>query len=157
MKHYMRADYKNQWTEAIFDGQAYHFRSKFERNWAAYLQFLVETGEIERWEYEPVTFYFAGEKTAPVQYTPDFRIWVKGELNFYYQETKGHFDGKTNKKFQRLDKHFPHVIIELVLMSIPKSKKQIGANRRGVARKYTRRIIDASEIFKQIKGLVNIL
>jgi hypothetical protein len=31
-----------------------------------------------------------------------------------------------------------------------------GANRRRIADKYARRIIDASEIFKQIKGVINL-
>ncbi len=154
-------EYNNQWVTAEFNGRTYHFRSKFEYNWALYLEFLKETGEIKYWTYEPDIFYFPNEKTAPVQYTPDFKLWVHNpgmpdDGQFYYQECKGYHDGSTNKKFQRMYKHFPHIVIELVLMRIPKRSGK-GANRRRVAQKYCRRIIDASEIFKQIKGFVKLI
>ena len=148
--------YNNQRVTAEFNGRTCNFRSKFEYNWALYLQFLKESGEIITWDYEVRKFYFKDEETPPVQYTPDFWIFESSDSN-YYQECKGYHDGATNRKLQRLAKHYPDVVIELVLMRMPKWNKTKGANRRRVAEKYCRRIIDASEIFKQIKGLVKLI
>lgn len=146
--------YNNQRVTATIAGQLCHFRSKFEYAWAKYQQFLQDTNEIMDWFYEPEVFYFENETTAPVQYTPDFQIiGKKGDI--YYQECKGYHDGQTNKKLQRMAKHHPDIVMELVLQSIPKNLSK-GANRRRVAAKYCRRIIDAGVIFKQIKGLVNL-
>ena len=140
-------------TETV-GGKTCHFRSQFEYKWAQYLQFLKESREIQEWEYEPETFYFPNEKTAPVQYTPDFKII---ELDVFkecviWQECKGYHDGPTNSKLRRMAKHHPNEVMELVLQRIPKKGK--AANRRRIAAKYTRRIIDASVIFKQIKGIL---
>lgn len=131
--------------------QTCHFRSTFERNWAVYLQFLKEQGQIRDWYYEHNTFYFPGEKTAPVQYTPDFYVLEKDRV--YYQECKGLLEGKDVNKFRRMAKHYPNDKIELVMMHIPKKGKCV--NRMEAARQRVVRIIDASQIFKQVKFLYN--
>jgi hypothetical protein len=140
-------DFNNRPTTITIRGRICKFRSKFEFSWAMYLELLVASGEIKEWEYEETVFIFDGVETAPVQYTPDFKI-IENNGMHYWQECKGFHDGKTNKKLQRMAQHFPEEIIELVLMRIPKRGK--GANRRRVAEKYCRRVIDASVIFKQI-------
>lgn len=136
----------NQPKTATVGGKTYHFRSKFEWCWAQYLQLLKKDGHIHDWKYEPTTFYFPNEKTAPVQYTPDFKIYACTDED-YWQECKGHHDGPTNSKLRRMAKHYPEEIFELVLMRIPKKGK--GVNRRAVAAKYTRRIIDGGKILRQ--------
>ena len=137
-------------TETV-GGKTCHFRSQFEYKWAQYLQFLKEQGQIRDWKYESKTFYFSGEKTAPVQYTPDFLV-TENDGGYVWQECKGYHDGPTNTKFRRLARHCPDAVMELVLMRIPRRGK--GAGRRRIAAKYVRRIIDASEIFKQLKGML---
>jgi len=144
----------NQRVTAVIGGKKCNFRSQFEYRWSKYLQFLKAAGEIKDWEYEAELFVFPGEITAPVQYRPDFKV-IGNKGTVVYQETKGYHDGSTNRKFQRMAKHYPDVVMELVLQSIPR-KGSKGANRRAVAAKYTRRIIDASVIFKQIKHVVNL-
>lgn len=144
----------NQRVTAIVGGKKCYFRSKFEYAWAKYLQWLKEQKQIRDWSYEPQLFTFAGEITAPVQYRPDFKI-VELNGTEFYQECKGYHDGSTNRKFQRMAKHYPGTVMELVLQRIPR-KGSKGANRRRVAAKYTRRIIDASLIFHQIKNVVNL-
>jgi hypothetical protein len=143
----------NQRVTAKFNGRKCYFRSKLEYCWALYLQFLLEHGKIKDWLYEPDLFIFEGEITAPIQYRPDFKV-IELDGTEIYQETKGYHDGSTNKKLQRMQKHFPETTFELVLQHIPKSGK--GVNRRCVAAKYTRRIIDASEIFRQMKGVIKV-
>ncbi|KKL71483.1 hypothetical protein LCGC14_2094480 [marine sediment metagenome] len=140
-------DFNNVPTQIWLGGGHYSFKSKFEAKWAKYLQLLKDSGEIIEWYYEPHTFYFPNEKTAPVQYTPDFLV-IENDDTEIYQETKGYHDGPTNSKLRRFARHYPDEIIELVLMRMPKKGKS--ANRIRVANKYVRRIIDASVIFKQI-------
>jgi len=142
----------NRGERATVGGKTYYFKSQLELKWAQYLQFLKEHHNIIDWSYETQTFYFAGEKAAPVQYTPDFRVNEAGG-DIIYQETKGWHDGQTNTKLRRMAEHYPDVRIDLVLQHIPR-KGSKGAHRRAIAAKYTRRIIDASVIFKQIKGII---
>lgn len=130
-------------------GKQYYFRSKFEHRWAQYLELLKKNDEIIDWEYEPDKFYFREESRGPWVYIPDFKI-TDFDGSTYYQETKGYHDGTTNSKFQRMAKYYPDVVMELVLQRIPKKKPGKGINRRKAAERYVRRIIDASEIFKQI-------
>lgn len=135
---------------AIIGGKTYCYRSEGEYMWAQYLEFLNRTGQIEGWNYEPTTFYFENEKTAPVQYTPDFRIKDKNN-GWYYQEFKrGSLDGQAVTKLRRMAKHYPDVIIELVMMN--KSKKD--THRLYIIKKYVRRIISADIIFKQLGRLI---
>ena len=126
----------------------YNFRSKFEHRWAQYLNLLQEQGHIRDWFYESIKFYFPGETTAPIQYTPDFEIHEQPDGLVVFQECKGYHDGQTNTKLRRMAKHHPDIVMELVLMRIPKRSGK-GANRRRVAAKYTRRVIDGGKILRQ--------
>ena len=151
-KRRIAREFNNTRVRATIGGQECYFRSKLEYRWALYLEFLRSAGTMVSWEYEPKIFYFEGEKTAPVQYKPDFKIVEFGQT--IWQECKGWHDGPTNTKLRRMAKHHPDAVMELVLQRIPK-KGIKGANRRRVAAKYTRRIIDASVIFKQFQGVIN--
>ncbi|MCK5609169.1 hypothetical protein KAR91_45260 [Candidatus Pacearchaeota archaeon] len=147
-------NFNNQRVTATIGVKEYHFRSKLEYRWSLYLEFLKQGGEIQDWFYEKDLFVFPGETTAPVRYLMDFTI-IDKDGSTYYNETKGYHDGSTNTKLRRTAKYYPDAIVELVLMSIPKKNKAKGASRRRIAAKYTRRIIDASVIFKQLKGVIN--
>ena len=146
-----KSKYGNEPQRKMIGGKEYRFRSKFEYRWALYLQFLKEHGKIQAWDFESTRFIFDGVENRPREYTPDFEI-TDYDGSCYFQECKGHHDSQTNSKFRRIHEHFPDEVMELVLLRIPKSGTK-GVNRRRIAAKYTRRIIDASEIFKQIKGL----
>lgn len=148
----IRRQYNNKRVTAKFNGRNCYFRSQFEYKWACYLQFLKDSKIIKDWFYEPDIFIFEGERTAPVQYRPDFKL-IGTDSKELYQECKGYHDGQTNSKLRRMARHYPDVVMELVLMRIPKKGK---VNRRRIAEKYVRRIIDASKIFRQIKGIVNL-
>lgn len=143
----------NQRVTEFINDRLCRFRSKLEYNWALYLTLLMEQGEIFDWLYEPDKFYFREETQGPWQYIPDFKVFTS-ENEFYYQECKGYHDGQTNSKLRRFKKYNPDIEIELVLQNIPKRKKSKGANRRRVALKYARRIINASDIFRQCKGML---
>ena len=137
-------------VHATVGDKTYTFRSEGEFLWSQYLEFLKQSGEIKGWGYEGKTFYFHNEKTAPVQYTPDFWI-VPNSGQAYCQEFKrGYLDGQAITKLRRMAKHYPDVIIELVLMDAAK----INSHRMFIAHKYVRRIISARDIFRQMGNLI---
>ncbi len=82
-----------------------HFRSKWEANYARYLNWLVSQGEIDRWEYEVETFWFEKIKRGVRSYTPDFKIYEKGTE--YFVEVKGWLDPKSKTKLKRMAKYYP--------------------------------------------------
>lgn len=126
-----------------------HFRSQLELKWAKYLQWLLESGEILGWEYEVKTFHFTGYEIGKMSYLPDFRV-VENDGTVVWQECKGHHDGPMNTRFKRMAEQYPDELIDLISGKFEKRNFQ----RRDTAKRYTRRIVDASQIFKQMKGLI---
>ena len=89
-----------------------YFRSSWEANYARYLMWLQARGEIERWEYEPETFWFEAIKRGVRSYKPDFKVWEKGRI--YYVEIKGWMDAKSKTKLRRMKKYHPSVEVQVV-------------------------------------------
>jgi hypothetical protein len=88
-----------------------YFRSTWEANYARYLNFLQARGEIERWEYEPVTFWFEAIKRGVRSYKPDFQIFENGRS--YFVEVKGWMDDKSKTKLKRMAKYHPEVEVRV--------------------------------------------
>jgi hypothetical protein len=89
-----------------------YFRSRWEANWARYLNRRVAEGEIARWEFEPDTFEFP-EGAGANAYTPDFKVWgVDGA--FVYQEVKGWLNEHGALRLRLMGEHYPGVHVELV-------------------------------------------
>lgn len=91
-----------------------YFRSKWEANYARYLNWQKDRGEIAHWEYEPVTFDFRQwYLKGAIHYTPDFRLtYPDGRQEFV--EVKGLMDGKSKTQLKRLAKHYPEASLRLV-------------------------------------------
>jgi hypothetical protein len=110
--------------------------NKWERNYAAYLDFLVDGESITAWQREPVTFWFCkigkqlkGEHVEPNDvilkrakggvvrgvrsYKPDFRI-VNIDGSICYHEVKGFLDKQSKTKLKRMEKYYPDVKIRVV-------------------------------------------
>lgn len=83
------------------------FRSRWEANYARYLNWMVKRGEIERWEYETVTFEFPQVKRGTRFYTPDFKIFNK-DGSHEFHEVKGYMDAKSITRHTRMARYFPH-------------------------------------------------
>ena len=145
-------DYRNQPAEETIGGQHYTFRSKLERNWAAYLQFLKESDVILDWRFEQTTFLFPDETKGAKQFLVDFDILNK-DWTLEYHETKGWLQGKDVTKFKHVAKYRPEVKITLIMSG--KAKKD--ANRLRQISKFADRITYAPDIFRQIKGFVNLI
>jgi len=90
----------------------YYFRSAWEANYARYLNFQVYTQFIDRWEYEPDTFWFEAIKRGVRSYLPDFKVYKDG--GFYYVEVKGWMDPKSKTKLKRMKKYHPNVEVRVV-------------------------------------------
>lgn len=94
-------------------GQRIYFRSKWEMNYARYLEWLRERGEIKAWEYEPTTFWFEAIKRGTRSYTPDFRVTERNG-KVAYHEVKGWMDDRSKTKLKRMAKYHPEVKILLI-------------------------------------------
>lgn len=89
-----------------------YFRSKWEANYARYLNWLQQKGEIESWEYEPVTFWFEAIKRGVRSYKPDFRVKEKGRE--YFVEVKGWMDPRSKTKLARMKRYHPSIEVRVV-------------------------------------------
>lgn len=90
-----------------------YFRSMWEANYARYLNWLVDQGEIQSWEYEADTFVFHGETRGAIAYRPDFKVTERdGEV--VYHEVKGWMDGPSKTRLKRMKKHYPEVKVIVI-------------------------------------------
>lgn len=88
------------------------WRSRWEANYARYLNWLVKAGQIEKWEYEPTTFWFEAIRRGVRSYKPDFLITEGGRT--YFVEVKGWMDPKSKTKLKRMKKYHPTVEVRVV-------------------------------------------
>jgi hypothetical protein len=88
------------------------FRSRWEANYARFLNWLKAKGEIEKWEYEADTFWFEKIRRGVRSYTPDFKVKQEGAT--YYVEVKGWMDPKSKTKIKRMAKYHPAVELRVV-------------------------------------------
>lgn len=145
----MANNFKQGYAEV--GGKTYWFRSGFEVRWAQYLELLKGLGEIIDWLYEPKTYWFWEIKRGTRTYKPDFRI-VEEDCH-YWHETKGHLTQKSVTQLKRMAKYYPNEKIFLVMQNIPKKPTRKNAEklrRLANAKKYVERVMNGSEILKQV-------
>jgi len=105
-KNIQNGDYENS------KGTMY-FRSKWEANYALYLDYLVEQGQIKDWEFEPGFFIFDKISHGTTRYMPDFLIKnVDGSVE--YHEIKGYMDSRSKTKLRRMAKYYPNIKLVLI-------------------------------------------
>ena len=106
-----RGSWRAAWRE--IGGFRIFARSRWEANFARYLDFLKASGEILAWEHEPETFWFEKIKRGCRSYLPGFRVTKKdGTIMFY--EVKGWMDARSKTKLKRMKKYHPTVVLEVV-------------------------------------------
>lgn len=92
---------------------AVFFRSRWEANYARYLNLLIERKAIAKWEFEVDTFWFENIKRGVRSYTPDFKVYgMDGRI--WYEEVKGWMDKKSATKLKRMKKYHPTVQVIVV-------------------------------------------
>lgn len=91
-------------------------RSIWEANYARYLEWQKQNGEILDWFHEPKTFWFEGIKRGCVSYKPDFYVvtWNEDDKQDFYVEVKGYYDRKSLTKIKRFRKYFPDQALTLI-------------------------------------------
>lgn len=106
-----RGSWKAAWHE--IGGVRFFARSKWESNYAHYLEWRRSKGEILKWEHEPETFWFKGVKRGVVSYLPDFRVTFPcGRVE--YHEVKGWMDSKSVTKIKRMAKYHPTTTLVVI-------------------------------------------
>lgn len=91
----------------------FYVRSAWEANYARYLNWLKQKGEIHEWEYEVDTFWFEKIKRGTRSYTPDFKVW-KTSTEYEYHEVKGYMDQKSKTKLKRMEKYYPNETVLVI-------------------------------------------
>ncbi len=123
-----KSDAARKWKQSwhTVGGVRKFFRSSWECNYARYLEWLRQQGQITSWEHEPKTFWFEGIKRGVASYLPDFRV-QQGDL-VYYVEVKGWMDRRSKTKIKRMAKYYPDVELRVVDAKIYKAlTKQVSA------------------------------
>ena len=98
--------WKGGWRE--IGGIPKYYRSRWEANYARYLEWLKVIGEIADWEHEPKTFWFEGIKRGVMSFLIDFRI-TENNGDIIYHEVKGWMDDRSKTKIKRMAKYHPDV------------------------------------------------
>lgn len=98
------------WKQGKYDinGTEYFFRSKWEANYALYLDWLKKKKEIKDWLYEKDTFWFEQIKRGCRSYKPDFKI-INYNDTIEYHEVKGWMDSKSKTKINRMRIYYPKI------------------------------------------------
>lgn len=100
------ASWKGGWR--IIGGKRRYYRSRWEANYARYLEWLKSLGQIADWKHESKTFWFDGIKRGCVSYLPDFEVTnIAGPSEFH--EVKGWMDDRSKTKIARMARYFPEV------------------------------------------------
>lgn len=112
----------NMWKQGkrkIADKEIF-FRSRWEYNYALYLQHKKQNKEIKEWEYEAERFIFEKIKRGTTSYLPDFKV-TRNDNSIYYVEIKGWNYASGATKLKRMAKYYPN--IELILIDKKKYKE----------------------------------
>jgi hypothetical protein len=109
-----RTTWRAGWRE--IGGAKKYYRSRWEANYARYLEYKKERGEIVGWAHEPTTFWFEGIKRGVNNYLPDFQVHMNGENGIVeeYHEVKGWMDSKSATKIKRMEKYYPNVKLVVI-------------------------------------------
>lgn len=103
--------WKAGWRE--IGGQRIYARSRWEANYARYLEFLKKQGSVRKWEHEPQTFWFNKIRRGARSYLPDFRVtFAGGEVQFH--EVKGWMDSRSQTKIKRMRIYHPTIVLRVI-------------------------------------------
>ena len=106
------------------DDKEYYFKSKWEYQYARFLQAAKRRGGIFDWLYEPQIFYFLQIKRGTRSYTPDFKVIFLDGTHCWI-EVKGYMDAKSKTKLNRFKKYYPEEKISVVDSTYFKKNKKM--------------------------------
>ena len=96
--------------ERVVGKQRVYFRSRWEANYARYLEILKNDGHILDWQYEPHRFVFPRNRSGVRSYAPDFKIIYDADY-YEWMELKGWRKDKDVHKEELMDLHHPSEVI----------------------------------------------
>ncbi len=99
-----RGSWMAGWRE--IGGKRNFYRSRWEANYARYLQWLKDRGDISDWQHEPETFWFEKIKRGVRSYLPDFRVW-ENDGTTKLHEVKGWMDKRSKTCLNRMRIYHP--------------------------------------------------
>lgn len=102
---------KHGWIE--IGGKRYYMKSIWERNYARYLQWLKEQGEIKEWEYECKIFYFHKISVGNRTFKPDFKV-TENDGSYHWDEVKGWMDARSKTKLNRMARYYPKEEVNII-------------------------------------------
>lgn len=109
--HRVNATWKCGWRE--IGGKYKYFRSKWEANYARYLESIKVCNKIIEWEFESDVFFFNEIKDRCTSYLPDFKITcVDGSIT--YHEVKGWMDDRSKTKIEMMGACFPQITLTII-------------------------------------------
>lgn len=106
-----RTVWKCGWRE--IGGYKKYYRSRWEANYARYLEHMRLDGKILSWAHEPTTFWFEGIKRGVNNYLPDFQV-IFPDGKEEYHEVKGWMDTKSATKIKRMRIYHPTVCLVII-------------------------------------------
>jgi hypothetical protein len=106
-----RGSWAAGWRE--IGGKRNYYRSRWEANYAYYLEWLKVHGQIVDWAHEPETFWFEQIKRGVRSYKPDFRVWENDGTSALH-EVKGWMDARSKTCLARMKKYFPSEKVILI-------------------------------------------
>lgn len=102
----LNASWKQGWRE--IGGINKYYRSRWEANYARYLEWLKNNNQILGWQHEPQTFWFEGIKRGCMSYLPDFKV-IELDEKIVFHEVKGWMDDRSKTKINRMRIYHPDV------------------------------------------------
>lgn len=106
-----KGNWKAAWRE--IGGKRIFARSRWEANYARYLQFLKEQKQISEWEHEAETFWFVKIQRGIRSYLPDFRV-TYWEGTVEYHEVKGWMDSRSKTTIRRMRIYHPKIVLRII-------------------------------------------
>ena len=105
-----RGSWKAAWR--TIGGVRKFYRSRWEANYARYLELQKQNGLIKDWKHEKETFWFEGVSRGCVSYLPDFKI-TNNDGTIEFHEVKGWMDARSKTKIRRMAKYHPTVKLKV--------------------------------------------
>jgi hypothetical protein len=125
-------NFKKQY--AVIAGKVWHFDSQYEKNYALYLQYLKEKGEIVDYIKNTTTFPFTEKATYVIRsvlrfisgYRPDFIVFYADD-RYEIHEIKGWKNEKMHAQLEQMEKDYPALSVKIIDKEFIKriSKKSI--------------------------------